>query len=452
MPQTTIARLSETPSNSSKDLPVGAEPAPGLGRTIGIGASVVTIMTMLANVLNYASNLVFSRLLEPVGYGELVALLAVALVVAIPSGAAQTVIAERVAAYKEAGKRDSLLFLMRHGLAHVSAIAAVVTVVYVACIPLVIEALNLDDVGAAIALAPLIFLSLTHPVILGLVQGLGRFVALGSIMVSIALLRIIFGVALVVAGTGAAGAIGGQALGILVATLISAWLLRDYLLPGGTGAARSGLKRKPDVRMATASAAFVAFAVLGNLDVVLAAIFMSEVDVGMYAAISTVGKIVLFAPMAVPYVMVSHATRELRETGTGKRSLRISGLIVMAISAVVVVPAAIAPELVVKVMFGPDYAAAADGVRPILIAGAGLALLYLIVVYSVTINDRRWFNLLLIGVALQVGGISLFHSSPAEVATVQAVVIGVVVLLNEHLFHSIIWPWGGRRLSVRRRD
>ncbi len=417
-------------------------------RSIGIGATLLTIMTMIANVVNYASNLIFSRLLEPVGYGELITLLALALVIAIPSGAAQTVIAERVAFYRAEGERDSLFYLIRHAIVHVTAIAAAITVIYTAVTPLLAELLNLQDIGPAIALAPLIFLTFVLPVALGVAQGMDRFNVLGSILVMIALSRIIFGVAGSIVDGSAGAVIAGQAIGMFVVLGISAWMLRDLVLPRGSGAARSGLEPKPELRVAMASAAFIAFAVLSNLDILLAKIFMSGIDVGMYAAIATVGKIVLFAPMAVPFVMVPHAAREHREHGAGGRSLRISGLIVLAISLVVAVPAAIAPDQVVKLMFGSDYAAAAPGVRPILVAGAGLALLYLVAVYAATIKDRRWFNLLLVGVALQIIGISLFHSSPVQIATVQAAVIVVVLLLNEHLFHSIVWPWGGRRIST----
>jgi hypothetical protein len=99
---------------------------------------------------------------------------------------------------------------------------------------------------------------------------------------------------------------------------------------------------------------------------------------------------------------------------------------------------ALFPGTVVNLMFGSEYAAAADGVLPIVIAGGALAMVYLLVVYVVAIADRRWGWLLALGVALQVGGIAAFHGSPAEVATVQAVVAVVVLLVNEVRFHSII--------------
>jgi hypothetical protein len=59
-------------------------------------------------------------------------------------------------------------------------------------------------------------------------------------------------------------------------------------------------------------------------------------------------------------------------------------------------------------------------------------------VYSVAIRDRRWVGVLLLGVVLQIGGIALFHESPAQIATVQAVVVLLVLVVNEAAFHPLV--------------
>ena len=78
------------------------------------------------------------------------------------------------------------------------------------------------------------------------------------------------------------------------------------------------------------------------------------------------------------------------------------------------------------------------GVLPIVIAGGGLALLYLLVTYTVAIEDARWSWLLVFGVAMQSGLIALLHGSATQVAIAQASVVGVLLLLNEARFHSLL--------------
>jgi len=405
---------------------------------MGAGVSWLVVLTLAASVVNYASNLVFSRVLDPAGFGELTALLSLAVILAIPAAAAQTVIAERVAFYAAEGRLDIVRYLIRHAAAHVGLIAAVVGTTYVLLIPVVVSVFDLRAPGPAIALAPVVFLSFVLPVALAVLQGMDRFIALGSMLLAISVSRIGFGVPWVLAGGGAGGAIAGQALGLIVVLCAAVILLRSLRQAGGRGAARSGFRRKFDIGTASASAAFVAFGVISNLDILLAKLYLSPHDAGIYAAISTVGKIVTFLPATVAVVMVPNAVRAQRSSGTTSRVLRLAAMLVGAIAAIAAVPAALAADLVVSLMFGNGYESAASGVLPIVCAGAGLALLNLLVVYSVAIRDRRWFVVLLLGVGLQIVGISAFHGSPTEVAVVQACVLGIVLLVNERWFHSLL--------------
>jgi O-antigen/teichoic acid export membrane protein len=199
------------------------------------------------------------------------------------------------------------------------------------------------------------------------------------------------------------------------------------------------LRRRPDVRAVSASLAFIAFAVISNLDILLAKLFLPSDDVGLYAALSTVGKVVMFLPAAIAVVMVPNAARARHSSREAGRVLRIAAILVVITTVIAAVPAALAPDVVIRAMFGSDYIDATNGVLPIVCAGAGLALLYLLVVYSVAIEDRRWSLLIAAGIALQITGISLFHDSPSQIALVQAVVVGVVLLGNELKFHRLLW-------------
>jgi O-antigen/teichoic acid export membrane protein len=406
---------------------------------MGKGATVMGVLTLLASATMYASNLIFSRVLEPASYGDLTALLALLVVLTVPTGAAQTVIAERVASLMAQGRIERVRYLIRHAIAHVAIVAVVVGALYAMAIPLVQHLLQLQAVGPAIALAPLVMLSFLFPVALGALQGMDRYLAFGLFMLAVAVSRIAFGVPwAATARGGSGGAIAGQALGVAVVLAATAWLLRDDLIGRGTGAASSGLRRRPDVRTVSASLAFIGFAFISNFDILLAKLFMDAEDVGQYAALSTIGKVIMFLPAAIAVVMVPNAARARHSRAETARVLRLAAVLVAVTTALAAVPAALVPEFVVSTMFGNDYKAATDGVLPIVCAGAGLALLYLLVVYTVAIEDRRWTLLIGLGIALQVVGIALFHSSPAQVATVQAVVILLVLVCNEIGFHSLV--------------
>jgi hypothetical protein len=136
-------------------------------------------------------------------------------------------------------------------------------------------------------------------------------------------------------------------------------------------------------------------------------------------------------------IMVPNAAKAQIE-GSSARVLRLAALMVGATSVVAAIPAVLAPHLIISVLFGSKYLSAVNGVLPMVVAGAGLAMTYLFVVYTVAIRDRRWIILLVCAVAVQIAGISLFHHSPTEIAEVQAAVAVFVLAGNEILFHPII--------------
>lgn len=395
-------------------------------------------LTFGASVVNYASSVIFGRMLTPASYGDYTALLALVVVVAVPTGAAQTVVAERLAVHRARGDVDAIRYLVRHALAHVGLYSVVLGLIYCLSIPLVVSALDLQAVGPALALAPLIAITFFVPVVFGALQGLEKFLAFGIVTVGIALSRIAFGVPWTLAGGGAGGPIAGQALGSILTVVAILLIARKYLLGRGTGAATSGLRRRISGRSMAASGAFIAFALLSNLDVLLAKAFLPPDEAGSYAALATIGKIVLFLPGAVSIVMVPYAARHRDATGSATKILRVSAVAVAAGSALVAIPTAIEPNLVLRMMFGGRYLDAAPGVLPIVLASASLALLYLLVVYTVTIQDHNWVYLLLAGVGLQALAIGLFHDSAIEVAAAQASVMIVILVINELVFHPIL--------------
>ena len=82
-------------------------------------------------------------------------------------------------------------------------LAVLVSLVYAACIPLVVSAMDLEQPGPAIALTAFIGLAFLQPIALGVLQGMERFAAFGFMQLAIAVSRIALGVPWVLAGGGA---------------------------------------------------------------------------------------------------------------------------------------------------------------------------------------------------------------------------------------------------------
>ena len=424
-----------TSTDTPNDAPTGSD-GPVERRASRAGLWMV-LLSLVAGIVNYASNLVFGRILSPAEFGDLTALLSLSVVAAVPAYAAQTRVADRLTTYRARGDMKTAAYSIRHNSAHVVFYACVIGVLALLAAPLIEELLSLQAIGPALAVAPLIIAALLSPLALGILQGLERLILLGAFMVAIALARLVIGVIWVDAGGGSGGAILGQAVGVFIAIAVIAKVVWPEQTAAPAGAGRAGIKRKIDAPAVSATAAFVVFSILSSFDIVVAKFVLDPHAAGEYAVLSTIGKIVLFLPSAIAVVMVPRAARRREEGESASRELRIAALLTFLISAAASALSVISPERVVRVMFGEEYIGAADGVLPIVLAGTGLSLIYLLVVYTVAMQDRRWIFLLVVGVVAQVIAIPMCHD-PASVATTQALIVWGTLLVNELLFHPLL--------------
>jgi O-antigen/teichoic acid export membrane protein len=428
-----LGALDSPTAPGSAERVAGLRPPTSLKR----GVALLSLLSITASVINYGSNLAFARVLTPASYGDLTSLLALSMVLAVPLTAAQTRVASRIASHAAEHQWSRVRYTVRHALAHLLVLAIGGTALYGAFIPVVIAVFHLQAPGPAIALAALIFVGFLFPVLLGALQGLERWVAFGLVGVAVALARVVFGIPWAVAGGGAGGAIAGQALGMTVCLGLVVWALRRHVAGRGQAAARLGIRRRPDLAGVAAGGAFVCFAAIANCDVVLAKIFLSPAAAGQYAALATIGKIIVFLPAAVSVVVVPGASRAGSSRPERERVLRTAALFVLGASLLAMIPAAVEPRLLVQTMFGVGYLSASSGVLPIVCAGGGLALLYLLATYTAAIQDARWGWLLALGIGLQVLLVGLFHRSATQVAEAQAATVVTLLLVNEVRFHSL---------------
>jgi O-antigen/teichoic acid export membrane protein len=196
--------------------------APVAGRASLPRAFLVVAPAMAAaNALNYAFNLVMSRLLGPADYGALGALLALVLVGTVPGVALQAVVARHTTLAGEAVGR-----LWARVLVAVVAVGGALGLLTVAASPALRAFLHLQPLGPclwlAAALLPLPLLSAVQ----GMLQGREWFGALAAVLLVAAAGRLAAGVGLVSGGLGVSGAMAATAIGSAVAVLAAVPRLR----------------------------------------------------------------------------------------------------------------------------------------------------------------------------------------------------------------------------------
>ena len=385
-------------------------------------AALLLATLVVVNGSNYVFHVACSRLLGPSDYGALAALLAVFLVLSVPFGVMQTVIAKRTAALRAEGNADELQALHAGALKTLVPIAvAAGLVVLVVGAPLLAVMLHLDLASAAL-LAPYVTLSLLASVALGVLQGELRFRPIAGLLVASVALRLVVGVGLVAAGAGLFGALLGSALAPLAIVLPGFRLLG--ISRTSWRATRRTLRYVRGGLAATA-AALTTFWLLAEVDIALARHFLDDDESGFYSSAGLLARVLLFLPGAVVIVAFPRFVAA-RERGEGHT--RWLGLSLAAATALVALPLPLIVALrepLVALAFGDEFDAAAKLVPVLALAMALLGVVGVLVYFHIAMGTRVHV-IVLAGVVLETLLILLYHETPEQIAVVVLAVAALV--------------------------
>ena len=134
-----------------------------------------------------------------------------------------------------------------------------------------------------------------------------------------------------------------------------------------------------------------------NVDAVLARSVLAPVEAGAYAGAVTLGKIVLFAPIAVGFLLLERTSRAHARGEPTERALFLSLAFVLATSGIVALAYVVAPAFFVGIVVGDQYPTTAAVVPLYGAAALANALLNLWISYFVGRGEMR------VGVLLAVG-------------------------------------------------
>ncbi|TMK93243.1 MAG: hypothetical protein E6G37_06775, partial [Actinobacteria bacterium] len=170
------------------------------------GALPLLLALGLLNASNFLFHVALSRLLGPTSYGALAAILAIALVVSVPFGVVQTVVAKRVSLLRVWGRESDIPEATARAAKSTAIVGAGLAVLFLAVTPLIAGPLHVGE-GSVGSLAPYVLFTLVLGVPLGAMQGRLRFAAMGAVVTTAVAVRLGLGVGLVAAGWGVPGAV-----------------------------------------------------------------------------------------------------------------------------------------------------------------------------------------------------------------------------------------------------
>lgn len=387
------------------------------------GALFLLVATTVANVLGYGYQVVQARLLKPEEYAALTALFGILILESVSSQMIQTATASLAARYRARGEEDALHAFVRRWSVRIGGAAAAVGLAVAIASPLLAGVLALPGISVAL-LGLTLFLALVLTFALGVLQGLARFVWMGTVLIVQAGSRLAIGVALVMLGLGVDGAFTGAAAAVAVSLAFAAIPLAGLLRAARTTTARVELGAAETRFFVLAGVVLLAYAALTNMDAVLARSILSPESSGAYAGAITMGKIVLFAPIAVGFILLERTASAHAKGEDTDRTLFLALGFVLVTSGAVAVAYVVAPGFLVPIVVGSQYP---DTVRIVPVYGLAAlanALLSLWISYFIGRGEMRIGLLLALAVVAE---LVLLLTAARDAVTMAQIVLGVAL-------------------------
>lgn len=386
---------------------------PTAGLLLGIAMGV-------ANVMGYVFVALVSSTLGPADFGGFSALNTYGVLLAMPAGAFQVIVARR----QTRAQRDR----ERHvtGVGPALAVGVALALITIACAPLLRDTLRLETAWSVVWMA----LMLPPMTVTGALQGvlLGReaYARLSTVYLVTAGTRLM--------AAGAAVGWGFEVADVFAATFAAAVATCGVALALthrdlGTGVRAPRVLRLLDdlVRSNVALAGLMA---LSSLDVVLARTVLDDHDSGSYALAALFGKVVFWGTQFVALAIVP-ALADSSSRGHTRTTLHRSALGVLLIGCVVSLGCALVPGPLVALSGGSAFVDA----EPLLVWAAGTGTLWAIVQVWLFAGMSKGDHVMTAAVWLAAGVqallvLTVFGDSPYEIFATVGGTAGVVALVG----------------------
>jgi len=385
------------------------------------GGIYLFVATFVANVLGYGYQVVMARLLRPQEYAVLTALFGILILESISSQVIQSATAKLAAQYRARDEEGALHAFVRRWAVRVGGGAAAIGLLVAVLSGAIAGALALPALSVAL-LGLTLFLALSFTFGLGLLQGLARFVWMGTALIAQAGARLAVGAVLVLAGLGVDGAFTGATAAIAISLAVLAIPLVPLFRAARGSAVKHELGAAETRFFALSAVVLLAYAALTNIDAVLARSLLGPGEAGAYAGAITMGKIVLFAPIAIGFLLLERTARAHARGEDTDRALYLALGFVVATSGVVAVAYLLLPEVLVPIVVGSQYPETAKIVGTYGVAALANALLNLWISYFIGRGEMRVGLLLAVAVVAEVVLLLTKASDPLTMARIVLVV------------------------------
>lgn len=373
---------------------------------------IFIIGNFAASVLGYLYHLFMGRNLDPSEYAIVASLLSVSIIISVPSGTIQMVVMRYVAQYRAQKNYAGINWLQHVFATKMFWVGCVITAIFLLLSPWISDFLQINSIYPVAIMSLTFIFSFLVPVFRGILQGAQRFGSLCWSLIADAGAKLLMGIALVWLGFQAGGALAALVIGG-AAGLVVAWqLLRRRKIVAGEQPTKTGELFRYAVPVMIV---LLILALLYNIDVILVKHYFSGEEAGFYAALSQLGKIIVFGTGAIASVMFPLVVDKFEKHENYQTVLWKAIGIVSLLSGIAVAVYFGFPQLIISLLYGQAYLALGFLLGYVAIFMALYSVLNVLVQFFISIKNYGFIAWLVGGVTLQIVLIILYHDTLDQV-------------------------------------
>lgn len=392
------------------------------------GSAMLVSGASFANFLAYLYHLIFGRLMEPSEYGGLSAAISLLGLLSVSFSFFSTVIVKFISAARENEIKGILFWFIKKA----SVLSFTFGAILFAVSGFVGNFLHLDQ-RVVILIGLILIFTVFSLILRSTLHGLLKFKEVVIVTNTEMLGRLILGLVFVLLGY----SIFGAFIGILLSVLISLALTLFYIRQFKFWELDSNFNKGKEILSYAIPIFFSSIASNSffSTDVILVKHFFDSHDAGIYAALSTLGKIIFFGAGPVSSVMFPMISKR-HASGKGyKKIFSLSIFLTLLIAGGVLLIYLFIPKLTIEVLYGSKYIEAAPYLFLFGVFMTIFTLDSLILNYFLSKNVTRVSYLAVIFAAIQGVGIWFFHE---RITTV----IKISILASSLFFISLLLYFG----------
>lgn len=386
------------------------------------GSFVMMVGSNLTNLLAYVYHFIIGRMLGPANYSELSSLLGVLTILFTALTFLGTIVVKFVSS-----DNSSTSQVFRWFAKKVNILVIFVVLVVSLSVPAISHYLKINTTSAYL-LVPLAGLGILGTLYKSFVQGKLKFKEF-AIAINIDLfVRLVISILAVYFGFRVFGAFTGYVIGTLT-SVIFLKIVVDKNLDKKTSEKPIVDLKKIILFSVPVFATSLATNSLLSTDVIMVKHYLNPLDAGIYASLSTLGRVIYYGAAPIGAVMFPIISSKYSQ---GKKYLRyfiLSLLLTVFVCLTVVVGYLLLPRIAIGVLYGPKFIEGANYLFLFGIFNALFTLSALFISFFLSIEKTKITYFSLLAALIQIVGINLFHEKISQVVGVSIFAASLLLLI-----------------------